>query len=47
MNLSEENEEDVRSIEVNVQEAEKSSNGLILKELPKHLKYAFLGEKKI
>ena len=26
-------------------DVEKSSEGLILKELPKHLKYAFLGEK--
>ena len=46
LNLSEWNEEDVRSSEVRVQEAEKSSDGLILKELPKHLKYAFLGEEK-
>ena len=28
------------------QEVEKSSEGLILKELPKHLKYAFLGAKR-
>ena len=46
LNLSEWNEEDVRSSEVRVQEAEKSSDGLILKELPKHLKYTFLGEEK-
>ena len=46
LNLSEGNEENVRSIEVKVQEAEKSSDGLILKELPKHIKYAFLGEEK-
>ena len=46
LNLSEGNEEDVMSIEVKVREAEKSSDGLILKELPKHLKYAFLGEEK-
>ena len=32
------------SSEEKVQEEEKSSEGLILKELPKHLKYAFLGE---
>ena len=29
-----------------MQEEEKSFEGLILKELPKHLKYAFLGEEK-
>ena len=29
-----------------MQEVEKSSDGLILKELPKDLKYAFLGEEK-
>ena len=46
LNLSEGNEEDVKSIEVKVQEAEKSFDWLILKELPKHLKYAFLGEEK-
>ena len=46
LNLSEGNEEDVKSSEVRVQEAEKSYDGLILKELPKHLKYAFLGEEK-
>ena len=28
------------------QDVEKISEGLILKELPKHLKYAFLGEEK-
>ena len=27
-----------------VQEEEKSSKGLVLKEFPKHLKYAFLGK---
>ena len=46
LNLSEGNEEDVRSGEVRVKEAEKSYEGLILKKLPKHLKYAFLGEEK-
>ena len=46
LNLSEENEEDVKSSEMRVQEAKKSSEGLILKELPKHLKYTFLGEEK-
>ena len=46
LNLSEENEEDVKSSEMKVHEAKKSSEGLILEELPKHLKYAFLGEEK-
>ena len=46
LNLSEGNEKDVMSSEVRVQEAEKSPEGLILKELPKHLKYAFLREEK-
>ena len=43
LNLNEDNAE--RSIinEDKVQEVEKSYEGLILKELPKHLKYAFLG----
>ena len=34
------------SNEEKVQEEEKSSEGLILKELPKHMKYAFLGEER-
>ena len=34
------------SSEMKVQEAEKSSEGLILKELPMHLKYTFLEEEK-
>ena len=46
LDLSEENDDDLRSSEVKVQETEKSSEGLILNELPKHLKYAFLGEEK-
>ena len=46
LNLGEENEEDVKGNEMKVQEAGKSSKGLILKELPKHFKYAFLGEEK-
>ena len=29
-----------------IQEEEKSSKGLILKEFPKHLRYVFLGEEK-
>ena len=32
--------------EENFQVEEKSSEGLVLKELPKHLKYAFLGEER-
>ena len=46
LNLSEKNEEDVKSSEMKVQEAKKNSEGLILKELSKHVKYAFLGEEK-
>ena len=41
-----ESEETLKSSDIEVQEAEKSSEGLILKQFPKHLKYAFLGEKK-
>ena len=46
LSLSEENGDDLRSNEVKVQEVEKSSEGLTLKELLKDLKYAFLGEEK-
>ena len=46
LNLSKENTNDVKSSQMKVQEENKSSEGLILKELPKHLKYAFLGEEK-
>ena len=46
MSLSEEKIDDLRSSGVKIQEEEKSSEGLILKELPKHLKYVFLGEEK-
>ena len=46
LNLSKENVEDVKSSEMKVQEVEKISKGKILKEFPKHLKYAFLGEEK-
>ena len=46
MSLSEEKIYDLRSNEVKMQEEEKSFEGHILKELPKHLKYAFLGEEK-
>ena len=42
LNLKEINVENSRSNEENGQEVEKGSKGLILKELPKHLKYAFL-----
>ena len=34
------------SSEEKVQEEDKSFEGLVLKELPKHLKYAFLGEER-
>ena len=47
MSLSEENDDEVRSNEVKMQEAEKNSKGLILKELTKHLKYVFLGEESL
>ena len=43
LSLNEENAEKSSSSEEKVQEIEKSFEGLILKELPKHLKYAFLG----
>ena len=46
LNLSKGNEKDLRNTKVKVQKAEKSSDGLILKELPKHLKYEFLGKEK-
>ena len=46
LSLSKENDDDLRSNEVKVQEVEKISKGLILKELSKNLKYAFLGEEK-
>ena len=46
LSLSEEKIDDLRSGGVKIQEEEKSSEGLILKELPKHLKYVFLGEEK-
>ena len=36
------NTEGLSSIERKVQEVEKSSEGLMLKKLPKHLKYVFL-----
>ena len=46
LSLSKEKNDDLRSSEVKLQEEEKSSEGLILIEFPKHLKYAFLGEEK-
>ena len=46
LSLSKEKIDDLRSNEVIMQEEEKITEGLILKELPKHLKYAFLGEEK-
>ena len=42
LNLKEISVEKSRNSEEKGQEVEKSSKGLILKELPKHLKYAFL-----
>ena len=46
LSLSEEKIDHLRSSIVKIQEEEKSSEGLIMKELPKHLKYVFLGEEK-
>ena len=46
LSLSERNEETLRSSDIEVQEAEKSSERLILKQLPKNLKHAFLGVEK-
>ena len=46
LNLKEISAEKSSSNEEKGQEVEKSSEGLILKELPKHLKYAFLGAEK-
>ena len=46
LSLSEEKNDDLRSSGLKILEEEKSSEGLILKELPKHLKYVFLGEEK-
>ena len=40
------NAESTTSTEVKVRDVEKSSEGLILKELPKHQKYAFLGDER-
>ena len=45
LSLNERSADDLSS-ERKVQEAEKRSEGLILKELSKHLKYAFLEEEK-
>ena len=47
LNLSEETEDDKKGNELKMQEAKKSYKGLILEELSKHLKYAFLGDKKL
>ena len=46
LSLNEKNVENLSNNEEKVQEIEKSFEGLILKELPKHLKYAFLGAKR-
>ena len=43
LSLNEENAKKSSTNEEKAQEVEKSYEGLILKELPKHLKYAFLG----
>ena len=43
LSLNEENAENSSNNEEKVQEIEKKIQGLIMKELPKHLKYAFLG----
>ena len=44
--MSEEKNDNLRSSGVKILEEEKSTEGLILKELPKHLKYVFLGKEK-
>ena len=46
LSLNENNVEKSSSSEEKVQELEKSSKELILKEFPRHLKYAFLGAKR-
>ena len=43
LSLNEDNTKRSSSSEEKVHEVQKSYEGLILKELPKHLKYAFLG----
>ena len=44
LSLTEGSEETLRSSDIEVQEVENIFEGLILKQLSKHLKYAFLGE---
>ena len=46
LNLNERSAEKSSGYEGKVKEVETSSEGLVLKELPKHLKYAFLGAEK-
>ena len=46
LSLSKGSEETLRCSDIKLQEVEKSSEGLLLKQFPKHLKYAFLGEEK-
>ena len=46
LSLHEHNAEKSSSNEKRVPKVEKSFEGLIMKELPKHLKYSFLGAKK-
>ena len=43
LSLNEDNAEKSSSSEEKAQEIEKNYEGLIMKELPKHLKHAFLG----
>ena len=45
LSLNERSTDNLSSIE-KIQMEENSSEGLVLKELPKHLKYAFLGEER-
>ena len=47
LSLNENSAKKSSSDEEKVHEVEKSSEGLILKELPKHLKYAFLGAERV
>ena len=44
LSLSEGSEETLRRSDIKMKEVEKSSEWLFLKQLPKHLKYSFLGE---
>ena len=46
LSLNENSAEKSRNGEEKVQEVEKSSKGFVMKELPKHIKYVFLGAKR-